>query len=268
MTTPPDDDISYIEMTTEEWKAAARAQLTKLGLTYSELEAKAAERMMNTAETKLWLVIKGTVEDEPVRVESPPKLVDLEATRALADAASRGPWKVSLPGGKYPQRITNDSAILIAETFVDPTFAPDDTKFIAAARTAVPALCDEVESFYTENLRMDEEIRQLRKDLTERYMQGYRAGEQMGAAKITSLENTIKLDRQHSEQYFSNQLMLEQEIRNLRSTLASAREVLAGLVDTIKKLVPMPTEIQQVALRDLAANLTAFADAHKDSYEC
>ncbi len=186
----------------------------------------------------------------------------------MADAATHGPWKVSLPTTKYPQEITNDSAILIATTFIDPAFTPDDAEFIAAARTAVPALCDEVEAFYAENLRMDDEISQLRKDLTERYMQGYRAGEKMGAAKISSLENSIKFDQQHYEQSFSNQLALEHQIRSLRSTLASAQEVLTGLVGTIQKLVPMPSEIQQVALSDLAANLTAFAAAHEGSYEC
>lgn len=200
-------------------------------------------------------------------------IVDLDAIRALADAATEGPWEVSteycdctvdyacshgeLAYAVGPFREISGDADLTA-----------NAHFIAAARTAVPALCDEVAALYAENLRMDDQICQLRNDLTERYMQGYSAGEKMGAAKIASLENTIKFDHQHYEQDFSNRLALEHEIRNLRSTLASAREVLAGLVDTIKKLVPMPTEIQQVALSDLAANLTAFADAHEGSYEC
>lgn len=54
-----------------------------------------------------------------------------------------------------------------------------------------------------------------------------------------------------------------QQIEQLRADLANTQESANGLIDTIKKLAGLPTEIQRVALNDLAANLMTYrlADA-------
>lgn len=70
--------------------------------------------------------------------------LDLTAVRARADAATPGPWHVEYLGkARYPQRVSNDTAVMVAETFVGGP--ADDAEFIAAARTDVPLLLAEVE---------------------------------------------------------------------------------------------------------------------------
>jgi hypothetical protein len=53
----------------------------------------------------------------------------LDEEEMTAIAATRGPWKVTAPRG-YPQRITNDRATLIAETYMGPEVPPHDANHI------------------------------------------------------------------------------------------------------------------------------------------
>lgn len=53
----------------------------------------------------------------------------LDEEEMAAVAATRGPWKVTAPRG-YPQRITNDRAVVIAETYMGPKVPPYDANHI------------------------------------------------------------------------------------------------------------------------------------------
>jgi hypothetical protein len=57
-----DDDI-VIELTSEEFHAAARRALDDLGLTYAELKEQARRRDFSSAQAhSLWVAIGGTVD--------------------------------------------------------------------------------------------------------------------------------------------------------------------------------------------------------------
>ena len=62
--------------------------------------------------------------------------IDTEALRRLADAATPGPWPL-LGGGEYVGGV----GLLVAPD--DGGVSPANAAFIAAARTAIPALLDE-----------------------------------------------------------------------------------------------------------------------------
>lgn len=76
----------------------------------------------------------------------PDHLIDTKALRKLADAATPGPWEVdrmgdlvSVPGR---ERDRYGGHIFIGTATGDASSAAEDAAFIAAARTAVPALLD------------------------------------------------------------------------------------------------------------------------------
>ena len=85
-----------------------------------------------------------------------PEAGDLAAVRALANAATPGPWEV--PGANV-FRVVAPSAThtnrrqglsppypwLVVADMGDPDGNARDARFIAQSRTLVPALCDEVE---------------------------------------------------------------------------------------------------------------------------
>lgn len=66
--------------------------------------------------------------------------IDRERLRKLADAAARGPWEVD-DGGGYDFSVTQgpDGDYIACDV------TPRDAEFIAAARTAVPALLDQLD---------------------------------------------------------------------------------------------------------------------------
>lgn len=79
--------------------------------------------------------------------------IDTEALRRLADAATEGPWEAQdyddNPGDEgscvlthEPERGTRAIAYAIAYPWTTPESCNADAEFIAAARTAVPALLD------------------------------------------------------------------------------------------------------------------------------
>lgn len=60
--TVTDDDDVVIEVTTEEFHAAVRTSLARLGLTYAELEDQARRRDFTSAQARsLWVSIGGAV---------------------------------------------------------------------------------------------------------------------------------------------------------------------------------------------------------------
>lgn len=65
---------------------------------------------------------------------------DRDALRKLADAAARGPWEVD-DGGGYDFSVTQGAD----GDYIASDVTPRDAAFIAAARTAVPALLAELE---------------------------------------------------------------------------------------------------------------------------
>jgi hypothetical protein len=73
--------------------------------------------------------------------------LDLDAVRARANAATKGPWFWQANDKGYPQSIlaNDDGLVLVAETFTGPEHFPAEAEFIAHARTDIEALCDEVE---------------------------------------------------------------------------------------------------------------------------
>jgi hypothetical protein len=69
--------------------------------------------------------------------------IDLDAARALCDAAAPGPW---VADGCYITNWTRENAPKPGFTIYDEGgHGPEDAAFIAAARDLVPALLDEVE---------------------------------------------------------------------------------------------------------------------------
>jgi hypothetical protein len=69
---------------------------------------------------------------------------DYEELAALLVRGSERPWRVEYLGPKgYPQRITNGSAVLIAETFQGPPPPAANAELIVAAVNALPALLKE-----------------------------------------------------------------------------------------------------------------------------
>lgn len=69
---------------------------------------------------------------------------ELDAIELRALAAAREPWHVEYLGGHgYPQRITNNAAVLVATTY-EGTRPAGNAEFIAHARTDVPRLLAEV----------------------------------------------------------------------------------------------------------------------------
>lgn len=54
-------DDTYIRMTPDEWRDAARGALKKLGISYSQLKQEAErDDFSSTRARKLWLLIRGT----------------------------------------------------------------------------------------------------------------------------------------------------------------------------------------------------------------
>ncbi|WP_326564525.1 hypothetical protein [Micromonospora peucetia] len=103
---------------------------------------------------------------------------DLDAIRKLADAATPGPWQAIVPANETgdwfdpyddPMVVTSDSTpgnyCAIAKDICngDPEGVAD-TAFIAAARSAVPALCDEVEQLRAKLAVARRETDRLRAD--------------------------------------------------------------------------------------------------------
>ncbi len=82
------------------------------------------------------------------------RALDLDAIRARADAATPGPWHVEKLPYRYPQRVTTNAALIVAETYIDPAHEPAEAIFIAHARTDVPALLAEVERLRAAGDRM------------------------------------------------------------------------------------------------------------------
>lgn len=75
--------------------------------------------------------------------ESPAALLRraAEKMRTLAEAAPRGPWHVEVLNAKgYPQRISNAGAVVIGQTFTNPTYPPASANFIAAMHPDVALL--------------------------------------------------------------------------------------------------------------------------------
>jgi hypothetical protein len=57
------DDDMVVELTSEEFRAAAKQALARLGLTYAELEAQARRRDFESSQAHmLWMAIGGTVD--------------------------------------------------------------------------------------------------------------------------------------------------------------------------------------------------------------
>lgn len=75
---------------------------------------------------------------------SAPQGVDTAAIRALADAATEGPW-FDYDRGIGHEVCTDPEMEQPLNSGFRETFKAADAAFIAAARTAVPALCDEVD---------------------------------------------------------------------------------------------------------------------------
>lgn len=75
---------------------------------------------------------------------------ELKRLRALADAATPGPWVFKASGDslRFSMRRPPGGTIAVALTA-----EPEDVDFIAAARTALPALLDEVERLRAEVLK-------------------------------------------------------------------------------------------------------------------
>ena len=87
-----------------------------------------------------------------------PRGPDTAALRALADAATPGPWTCERPGVDEESGFAD--GVIVAATapgqgiFASAphgSFPANDRRFIVAARSAVPALCDEVDRLRAEN---------------------------------------------------------------------------------------------------------------------
>lgn len=52
-----EDPVEVFEVSEEEWNAAARRQLDRLGLTRKELEARVRESRYTAAEFKAWMIV-------------------------------------------------------------------------------------------------------------------------------------------------------------------------------------------------------------------
>lgn len=77
--------------------------------------------------------------------DSPMTEQELDSIEMWALAATREPWHVEYLGEHgYPQRVANDRAMLVAETFEAGGQPAANAEFIARARTAVPRLIAEV----------------------------------------------------------------------------------------------------------------------------
>ena len=75
---------------------------------------------------------------------------ELDALKALADAATPGPWEVEHHSGILVDGVPSTCAVLTSQEYDMASFGDDlqgyfDAAFIAAARAAVPALIAEVE---------------------------------------------------------------------------------------------------------------------------
>jgi hypothetical protein len=116
----------------------------------------------------------GTIEhqtkEEPM-TETKPAALDLDAIEARVEATPKGPWHVEYFGDHdYPQRIGNDAAILVAETYEGGEGIRPTPEFIAAARTDVPNLIAEVKRLRAALAKLESEVSWLgddaRADLT------------------------------------------------------------------------------------------------------
>ena len=75
--------------------------------------------------------------------------LDLDPIKAREAAATPGPWKVVDPG--YRVAVDDGTGFLVANTFMAPSSRDlPDARFIAHARTDVPALLAEVERLRAE----------------------------------------------------------------------------------------------------------------------
>lgn len=71
--------------------------------------------------------------------------IDTTALRQLLAAATTRPWHVEYLGEQgYPQRISNDAAVIVAETFQGPPLPAADAELIAAAVNNLLPLLDRV----------------------------------------------------------------------------------------------------------------------------
>lgn len=52
-----EEPVEVFEVSEEEWNAAARRQLDRLGLTRKELEARVRENRYTVAEFKAWMIV-------------------------------------------------------------------------------------------------------------------------------------------------------------------------------------------------------------------
>ncbi|NEA21593.1 hypothetical protein [Actinomadura bangladeshensis] len=81
--------------------------------------------------------------------------VDLDAVAQLLTGLPRGPWHVEYFGDEgYPQRVCNDAAIVVADTHQGGTGLRPTPEFIAAARTLVPRMADEIAALRAEVARL------------------------------------------------------------------------------------------------------------------
>lgn len=83
----------------------------------------------------------------------------LDQWKALADAATPGPWRAQVSLGAAT--LARESGALLAAG--QGLFEPQDAAFIAAARSAVPVLISEIERLRAVALKADEEHSQRRK---------------------------------------------------------------------------------------------------------
>lgn len=79
--------------------------------------------------------------------------LDLDAIRALAEAATPGPWRVG-DGGDYFEWEVVIAPHLPTLELSESADGAEDAAFIAAARTAVPALLAEVDRLRGENAQL------------------------------------------------------------------------------------------------------------------
>jgi hypothetical protein len=93
-----------------------------------------------------------------------PDHVDTAEARRLANAATPGPWRVSMSGVSI--KSWDDVRPVVGSIFCDGKIAGskrthDDAEFIAASRALVPALADEVERLRAERDQLLSEARQM-----------------------------------------------------------------------------------------------------------
>ncbi len=101
-------------------------------------------------------------------------MIDIKAIRERADKATKGPW--GSIGGYVTNRDPDGSSFSRSIEHLDELGQPhntapfqavkfamyDDAAFIAAARTDIPALCDEVE-------RLREQVKELEQTLQDNF---------------------------------------------------------------------------------------------------